>query len=85
MLVGGVVFWKSVKQSLTTTSTMEAKFVSCFKATSHGMWMKSFIFVVGLMDSISRPLRIYYDNSIIAFLANNNKVVVKANILTLSI
>ena len=37
MLVGGGVSWKSVKQSLTTTSTMEVEFFSCFEATSHGV------------------------------------------------
>ena len=73
MLAGGAVSWKSVKQSLTATSTMEAEFVSCFEATSHGVWMKSFISGLRLVDSISRPLRIYCDNSAAIFLAKNNK------------
>ncbi|TYH05709.1 hypothetical protein ES288_A08G103300v1, partial [Gossypium darwinii] len=34
MFVGKAVSWKSVKQTLTATSTMEAEFVSCFEATS---------------------------------------------------
>ena len=29
----GAVLWKSVKQSLTITSTMEAKHVTCYEAT----------------------------------------------------
>ena len=37
MLTSGVIFWKSMKQTLTATSTMEAEFVSCFEATSHGV------------------------------------------------
>ena len=32
MLVGAIL-WKSVKQSLTTTSTMEVKYVVCYEAT----------------------------------------------------
>ncbi|KAL6335087.1 hypothetical protein AAG906_026467 [Vitis piasezkii] len=36
-------FWRSTKQNLIATSTMEAKFVSCFEATLHGVWLKSFI------------------------------------------
>ena len=36
MIVDGVIFW-SVKQTLTTTSTMKIEFVSCFEATSHGV------------------------------------------------
>ena len=48
---------------MTATSTMEAEFISCFEATSHGVWLKSFISGLRVMDSISRPLSIYCDNS----------------------
>ena len=37
ILVDGVISWKSIKQTLTATSTMEAEFISCFEATSHGV------------------------------------------------
>ena len=58
---------------LTATSTIEAEFVSYFEATSHGLWMKSFIAGLRVVDSISRPLRIYCDNLIAVFMAKNNK------------
>ena len=32
MMVGGAVSWKSNKQSITTTFTMEAEYVVCYKA-----------------------------------------------------
>ncbi|RVX18758.1 Retrovirus-related Pol polyprotein from transposon TNT 1-94 [Vitis vinifera] len=35
ILAGGAISWRSVKQTMTATSTMEAKFISCFEATSH--------------------------------------------------
>jgi transposase InsO family protein len=73
MLAGGAVSWRSVKQSLIATSTMEAEFVSCFEATSHGVWMKSFISGLRIMDSISRPMKIYCDNSAAVFMAKNHK------------
>ena len=72
-MVGGAVSWRSVKQTLIATSTMEAEFVSCFKATSQGAWLKSFISGLRVMDSISRPLRIFCDNLDVVFLAKNNK------------
>ncbi|RVW49817.1 Retrovirus-related Pol polyprotein from transposon TNT 1-94 [Vitis vinifera] len=62
ILVGGAISWRSVKQTMTATSTMEAEFISCFEATSHGVWLKSFISGLRVMDSISRPLSIYCDN-----------------------
>ena len=37
MMAGGAISWRSVKQTLTATSTMEAKFLFCFEATSHGV------------------------------------------------
>ena len=37
MMAGGAISWKSAKQTLIATSTMEAEFVSCFETTSHGV------------------------------------------------
>ncbi|KAL0313499.1 UNVERIFIED_CONTAM: Retrovirus-related Pol polyprotein from transposon TNT 1-94 [Sesamum radiatum] len=73
MIASGAVSWRSAKQTLIATSTMEAEFVSCFEATSHGVWLKSFISGLRIMDSISRPLRIFSDNSAAVFMAKNNK------------
>ncbi|RVW82847.1 Retrovirus-related Pol polyprotein from transposon TNT 1-94 [Vitis vinifera] len=73
MLASGAVSWRSAKQTLIATSTMEAEFVSCFEATSHGVWLKSFIYGLRVVDSISRPLKIYCDNSTAVFMAKNNK------------
>ncbi|KAK4395840.1 Retrovirus-related Pol polyprotein from transposon TNT 1-94, partial [Sesamum angolense] len=72
-VVGGAVSWRRAKQTLITTSSMEAEFVSCFEATSHGVWLKSFISGLRIIDSISKPLRIYIDNSAAVFMAKNNK------------
>jgi len=36
---------------------MEVEFVSYFEATSHGVWLKSFVFKFRVVDSISRPLK----------------------------
>ena len=84
MLASGAVSWRSAKQTLTATSTMEAEFVSCFEATSHGVWLKSFISSLKVVDSISRPLKMYCDNCVAVFMAKNNKVEVKVNTSTLN-
>ena len=73
IMAGGAVSWINVKQTLIATTTMEAEFVSCFEATSQGVWLKSFIYGLRIMDSISRLLRIFCDNSAAVFLAKNNK------------
>ena len=73
ILVDGAISWKSIKQTLTAISTMEAEFIYCFEATSHGIWLKSFISELRVMDSISRPLSIYCDNLAAVFMVKNNK------------
>ena len=73
MFAGGAVSWRSAKQTLIATSTMKAEFGSCFEATSYGVWMKSFISGLRIVDSISRPLKVFCDNSAAVFLAKNNQ------------
>uniref|UniRef100_A0A2N9GG85 Reverse transcriptase Ty1/copia-type domain-containing protein n=1 Tax=Fagus sylvatica TaxID=28930 RepID=A0A2N9GG85_FAGSY len=63
MLAGGAISWKSAKQTIIASSTMEAEFVACFEATVHGLWLRNFISGLGIVDSVSKPLRIYCDNS----------------------
>ena len=76
MLASGAESWRSMKQTLTATSIMEAKFVSCFEATSDGVWLKSFIYGLRVVDSIERSLRLYCDNLAAVFFfffAKNDK------------
>ena len=63
MMVEGVVSWKSVKQTLTTSSTMEAEHVACYEATCHAIWFRNFISAFEVVHSISRLLKLFYDNS----------------------
>ncbi|RVW92863.1 Retrovirus-related Pol polyprotein from transposon TNT 1-94 [Vitis vinifera] len=43
MLAGGAVSWKSVKQTLIASSTMEAEFIACYEASNHGIWLRNFV------------------------------------------
>ena len=47
--------------------------MSYFEATSHGVWLKSFIYGLKVVDSIFRSLKIYCDKSVAIFMAKNNK------------
>ena len=58
---------------MTATSTIEVEFVSCFEATSHGVWLRSFIIGLRVVDSIQRSLRLYCYNSVAVFLTKNYK------------
>ncbi|XP_074289175.1 secreted RxLR effector protein 161-like [Silene latifolia] len=51
LLPEGAISWKSGKQSVIATSTMEAKFVACFEATIHALWLRNFISGLRIVDS----------------------------------
>ncbi|CAL1381355.1 unnamed protein product [Linum trigynum] len=73
LLAGGAISWKSAKQSVIATSTMEAEFIACYEATNHGLWLQNFIYGLGIVDTIAKPLKIYCDNSAAVFFSKNDK------------
>ena len=73
LLADGAISWKSAKQSVIATSTMEAEFVACFKATIQSLWLRNFISSLGIVDSIAKPLRIYCDNTAAVFFSKNDR------------
>nr|CAN74040.1 hypothetical protein VITISV_012946 [Vitis vinifera] len=73
MLAGGVVLWKSVKQTLIASSTMEAEFISCYEASNHGIWLWNFITQLQIVDGIEKSLRINCDNKVAELYSKNNR------------
>ena len=66
LMAEGAVSWKSVKQTLTTFSTMKAVYVTCY-----AIWLRNFISVLEVVHSIFRPLKLFYDNfAVISFSRN---------------
>ena len=62
MMVERAVSWKSVKQTLTTSSTMETEYVTYYEATYHVIWLRNFISALEVVHSICRPLKLFYYN-----------------------
>ena len=73
LLASGAISWKSVKQSLVASSTMEAEFVACYEASNHGIWLRSFVTGLCIVDTINRPLKLFCDNKSIVLYSNNNR------------
>jgi len=73
MISQGAISWKSAKQTIVASSTMEAEFVACFEATIHALWLRNFISGLAVVDTISKPLKIYCDNSAAVFFSKNDK------------
>ncbi|RVW53922.1 Retrovirus-related Pol polyprotein from transposon TNT 1-94 [Vitis vinifera] len=43
MLAGRAISWKSVKQTLIASSTIEGEFIAYYEVSSHGIWLRNFI------------------------------------------
>jgi hypothetical protein len=72
-LVGGAISWKSSKQTVTTSSTVYAKFVACFEASGQVNWLKKFIPGLKVVNNIHKPLKLYCDNAPAVHYAHNNR------------
>ena len=73
MLASGAVAWKSTKQTLTASSTMEAEFVACYEATKQALWLKNFSSGLRVMDTVPKPIKLLCDNAAAVFFSKNNK------------
>ena len=63
MRVEAAISWKSVKQTITVSSTMEAEYVAYYEVTYDAIWLRNFISALEVVHSISRPLKLFCDNS----------------------
>ena len=43
MLHGGVISFRSVKQTLIASSTMAIEFIASYEASNHGIWLRNFV------------------------------------------
>ena len=81
MLVGGAISWKSAKQTLIGSSTMVSEFISCFKASNRGIWLRNFVTGLCVVDGIERPLRNYHDNKSAVQYSNNSRSTTKSKFI----
>jgi len=73
LMAGGAVSWKSVKQTLVASSTMEAEFVTCYEASNQAIWLWNFVSGLQLVDLIEMPLQLYCDNRVAELYYKNDK------------
>ena len=73
MIVEGAVSWKSIKETIATSSTMEAEYVACNEATCYAIWLQNFILALEVVHSISRLLKLLCDNSVAVSFSRNTR------------
>ena len=79
MLTGGAISWKSAKQTLIASSTMASKFIACFEASNHGIWLRNFVTGLRIVDTIERLLKIFCDHNSEVLYSNNTRSSAKSN------
>ncbi|GJY58242.1 hypothetical protein Tco_0458134 [Tanacetum coccineum] len=70
----GVVDWKSTKQSIFTTSSVEAEYIAAYDASKEAVWVRKFIFGLGVVSIIEEPINMYYDNTGAITIANESVI-----------
>ena len=62
-LGGGVVVWRSIKQSSIVDSTMESEYIAACEAAKESVWLKKFYTDLKIVPNMEKPLVLYCDNS----------------------
>nr|GEV77888.1 hypothetical protein [Tanacetum cinerariifolium] len=63
ILNGGAVDWKSIKQSIFATSSTDAEYIATFDASKEAVWIREFIFRLGIVPTIEEHISMYSDNT----------------------
>ncbi|GJR28270.1 hypothetical protein Tco_1104502 [Tanacetum coccineum] len=63
MMNGGTVDWKSSKQSTTAMFSMESEYIVAAEAAMEAIWIRKFIYGLGVVPSIDKPMDMYCDNT----------------------
>nr|GEZ78176.1 hypothetical protein [Tanacetum cinerariifolium] len=74
VLNGGVVDWKSAKQSIFATSSAEAEYIAAFDASKEAVWVRKFIFGLSVVPTIEEPISMYCDNTGAIAIANESGI-----------
>ena len=80
-MVEGAILWKIVKQTLTTSSTLEVEYMAYYEATCHAIWLWNFISALRVVHSVSKSLKLFFDNyAVVSFSRNNRNTSCSKNI-----
>ncbi|GJW41289.1 putative retrotransposon protein [Tanacetum coccineum] len=61
LVYGGFVDWKSTKQSIFDTSSTDVEYIAAFDASKEAVWIRKFIFELGVVPIIEEPINMYCD------------------------
>nr|GEV17304.1 zinc finger, CCHC-type [Tanacetum cinerariifolium] len=74
VLNGGAVDWKSAKQSIFATSSAKAEYIAAFDSSKEAVWVRKFIYGLGVVPTIEEPICMYCDNTGAITIANESGI-----------
>nr|GFA23139.1 putative retrotransposon protein [Tanacetum cinerariifolium] len=74
VLNGGAANWKSAKQSIFATSSVEAEYIAAFDASKEAVCVRKFIYGLGVVPTIEEPISMYCDNTRAIDIANESGI-----------
>nr|GEZ59165.1 hypothetical protein [Tanacetum cinerariifolium] len=74
ILNGGAVDWKSAKQSIFATSSAEAEYIAAFDTSKEAVWVRKFIFRLGVVPIIEESISMHCDNTRAIAIANESGI-----------
>ncbi|GJR28224.1 retrotransposon protein, putative, ty1-copia subclass [Tanacetum coccineum] len=78
VLNGGAVDWKSTKQSIFATSSTDAEYIAAFDASKEAVWIRKFIYGLGIVPTFKEPISMYCDNTGAIAIAKDDGVTIGA-------
>nr|GEU36519.1 hypothetical protein [Tanacetum cinerariifolium] len=70
----GAIDWKSTKQSIFTTLFVEVEYIATYDASKKAVWVRKFIFELGVVSIIEEPIKKYCDNTGAIAIANESGI-----------
>nr|GEZ66155.1 hypothetical protein [Tanacetum cinerariifolium] len=74
ILNSGAVDWKSATQSIFATSSAEAEYIAAYDASKEAVWVRKFIYGLGVVPTIEDPISMYCDNTGAITIANESGI-----------
>ena len=62
-LNGGAVSWRSSKQDTLADSTTKVEYIAALDAAKEAVWIKTLVFRLGVVPSITNPMDVYCGNN----------------------
>nr|GEX76938.1 retrotransposon protein, putative, Ty1-copia subclass [Tanacetum cinerariifolium] len=70
----GAADWKSAKQSIFATSSVEAEYIAAFDDSKEAVCVRKFIYGLGVVPIIEEPISMYCDNTRAITIANESRI-----------